>query len=290
MRSPSLAAIGLAVLALPAPAARAFVCTETQSGGPSLSWDHRDIEIRLVPEPGEELSLPQIEAALRAGLDQWTAPACSDFAFVFGGDAADPRAGFDWEAGAGNAPNENILAFRNDRRDEAPEDAWLHPAGALAITTVTFVRSSGRILDADIEVNDAGFEFTACEPEACVVVHDLANALAHELGHVVGLDHPPSGVAGARETTMFASAPPGEIQKRDLSQDDIDGLCTLYPAGGATGQCGGTPPTEPPELTLEQVGCSGGGPAAGPPWLSVLLTALGLGALRHRPGPKRPET
>jgi hypothetical protein len=149
------------------------------------------------------------------------------------------------------------VVLRLDEADATGVDAWLHPAGALALTTVTFVRSDGRILDADIEINDGGFEFTTCDPNDCVVVHDVANMLTHELGHVVGLDHPPSNQMGAREATMFASAPAGEIQKRDLAEDDINGLCTLYPAGADTVECAGGQRRDPPDLTLEEVGLLG---------------------------------
>ncbi|BDG07001.1 matrixin family metalloprotease [Anaeromyxobacter paludicola] len=54
---------------------------------------------------------------------------------------------------------------------------------------------------------------------------DVQNTVTHELGHVLGLDHPP--LAGA---TMSATATPGETSKRVLAASDVAGICTAYPA------------------------------------------------------------
>ncbi|HEY4224054.1 MAG TPA: matrixin family metalloprotease, partial [Myxococcota bacterium] len=149
-----------------------------------------------------------------------------------------------------------------------PLDAWLHDTDALAITTVTFESNQGRLLDADVEVNDATFAFSACDPDQCQVQYDLQNTLTHEFGHVLGLDH--TTVADA---TMFPSAPEGDTSKRDLSDDDIQAILLIYPAGQPAGECyDGVTRVDPPHVRFTPTICGAGGSAAPVLGLSVLLT------------------
>ena len=53
---------------------------------------------------------------------------------------------------------------------------------------------------------------------------DLQSTLTHEIGHALGLGH--SDIA---EATMAPSIIGGDISKRTLDQDDINGICALYP-------------------------------------------------------------
>src|SRR5204862_6586571 len=85
-------------------------------------------------------------------------------------------------------------------------------------------------------------------------VQDLQNTLTHEFGHLLGLDHNCYGSAdrsrgidqnghavpdcnrappAVQEATMYASVMRGDVARRDLSADDIDGVCAIYPATGA---------------------------------------------------------
>lgn len=54
---------------------------------------------------------------------------------------------------------------------------------------------------------------------------DFENIATHELGHSVGMDHPPDSCT---EETMFASASTGETKKRSLNAGDITGIDGLY--------------------------------------------------------------
>ena len=78
-------------------------------------------------------------------------------------------------------------------------DCWEHTDAplALAITTSTFTPSTGKLLDADIELNWPSFLFTTVDAPACVPpkvdlgcdATDVQNAMTHELGHALGLAH-----------------------------------------------------------------------------------------------------
>ena len=254
--------VGFAV-ALASSSASAFLCTRTPGEGPSIAWTKRAVAVHRSGR-GSENDEAQIERALQRGLEQWTEVSCadldvpldsSDLQLSLGVPTTSRLVGFDWKAGSDDPSNENIVVFRNDSADD-PVDGWLHTFGALAITTVTFDTTTGDLLDADIEMNDVSFNFSGCDlAEAnCVVAFDLQNTLTHELGHLIGLDHP----IGVGDATMSASAAIGELEKRDLAPDDKAGVCTLYPAGLVAGECFNVGRPDPPSVRFEQSLCASG--------------------------------
>jgi MYXO-CTERM domain-containing protein len=117
----------------------------------------------------------------------------------------------------------------------------------IALTTTTYRISTGAILDADVEVNagsgdDDGFLFTCLDPPAPVcsedlrtgcIANDLQNALTHEAGHLLGFAH-----SDRPASTMYAGTASGETRKRVLSTDAAEGMCDVYPLGGAVKTCG----------------------------------------------------
>ncbi len=255
-RAPLTAFVVAVTCAALAPAAHAFNCTRVGSDGPSLFWRERRVVLQR-SGAGHEVDAAQIDGVMQRAADTWTAIDCSDVEETVGAPTTDPLAGFDWAAGAGSPKNHNIVVFRDDDPQD-PIDAWEHELGALAITTVTFESNEGRLLDADVEVNDAGFSFTACDPADCQPQFDLENTLTHEFGHVLGLDH-----TDVAEATMFPSAPEGDLSKRSLAEDDIDAVCTIYPAGADIGECYGVARSAPPRVRFSPTFC-GQGPASAP--------------------------
>ena len=83
-----------------------------------------------------------------------------------------------------------------------------------------------RILDADTEINlrssenPRGAEFST---RGLATASDLATIVAHEFGHTQGLAHSSLPIA-----VMWFTAGRGE-QRRTLRDDDIGGICALYP-------------------------------------------------------------
>ena len=191
----------------------------------------------------------------------------------------------------------NTIAFRTTSWD--PPD---YLPGELAVTTVWTV--GGRIVDTDTEIN-------AFEPDvmwgllpddkamaaAFTNEVDLQNAITHELGHALGLDHPcylgnnapefemnneggpvpscsdPNLPASVRDATMYPSATRGSIGERTLSPDEVLAMHDLYPAGRA-------PIVETAPATG---GCDvGGGSRPGGALAATLLAAAIVFARRRR--------
>jgi uncharacterized protein (TIGR03382 family) len=171
-------------------------------------------------------------------------------------------------------PNGNIVLF--------VDNGWRHARNIQALTSVSYRPSNGEIADADIEMNSEFFAFGVVDASSAAGTTDLLNTLVHEVGHFVGLDHTtgdgfvgdPADVSLA---TMFAAAQAGEIGKRTLEDDDIAGVCAIYPSPDGRNAC-----SCPPEGCAEaesRRGCASAGPGA-LGWALALLP--GLAVLRRR--------
>ncbi len=115
-----------------------------------------------------------------------------------------------------NEPNENIVGV--------VDGPWTHDptANSLALTTLTFKMDTGEILSADLELrSDVNWSFA---PAPAADAYDLDAAVTHEVGHMLGLAH-----AAALNTVMEASYVPGSVGQRTLENDDMRGICAIYP-------------------------------------------------------------
>jgi len=100
-------------------------------------------------------------------------------------------------------------------------EVWSAGDELLGRPTLRFEPETGRIVDADLELNaDASWSFAATPPAEA---HDLESALLHDIGHLLGIAH-----ATRPDAVMFATRTPGEV-KRQLSEDDMDAVCAIYP-------------------------------------------------------------
>jgi len=112
--------------------------------------------------------------------------------------------------------NANIILFHDD------EWPYANSTDILALTTVTFSKKTGDVYDVDMEIN-AKIQLSTTDvvdPEG----FDLQSILTHEAGHFLGLGHSQDPLA-----TMYSQLPAGADGLRDLSDDDIAGICTVYP-------------------------------------------------------------
>jgi MYXO-CTERM domain-containing protein len=215
----------------------------------------------------------------------------------------------------------NRIGFRRDTWCPRPSSCY-DPA-ALALTSVTARTSTGELVDADIEINAVTFSWADVTRNAPTgTEQDLQNALTHEMGHVIGLDHtcnsgggvpandqngnpiPDCATAPAAvvDTTMLPSANPLDTSKRTLAADDRMGVCAIYPVASDPMSCPApTPPdagtdagsdAEPPtpdaqaadagSTSISKAGCGCEVSGATRPASGILVAAIVLVAVRRR--------
>lgn len=262
----------VALVLLTASSASAFRRSVT-SAGDALAWVTNCIDYFIHEDGSDDVNFNAVEAEVVRAFNQWEAPNCSDVNFTYSGVTREKRAGY-----FQNESNLNLIVWREGG---GGVDDWEHDPSIIAVTTNTFCTETnglcpfkGAIIDADIEMNGERFRFTNARLVA-LTQFDLGNTLTHEIGHLIGLDHTP-----IQDATMFASAPPGELAKRDLAQDDIDGVCEVFPIR----------PNEPACYEITGNGGSGGGglsdcrarPGQAPTSPAWLTLGVGLMLLRRR--------
>lgn len=187
----------LTILAL-ATTANAFETIET-SEFETLRWDEFPVEYLMDFEnlPAEVNDAVYYDAT-EASFEEWTAVA---------GSQVDFRAVGETVAGDSAHDGLNIVFWEPD---------WDWDPEILALTS-TWSTTDGKVVGFDIRINSGTVDWTGM---------DLQNALTHEVGHALGLDHTQVDAA-----TMYASTTTGERTKRDLHWDDEDGARFLYPDG-----------------------------------------------------------
>lgn len=213
--------------------ARAFQCTAVTNARPALTqaWNQRCIPY-YIDRRGTLIAGDAGKQLIAQSFRVWSGNACTDLEFVDAGET-DLGASFDPKH---PSQNQNVIVSIEDPNDldAFPQD------GLLAITLTSYSVETGEIFDADILLNGVDFDFgDVGDPRNCMLgrmAYDLRNTLIHEMGHFIGFDHEVD-----RESTMFASAEKCEIKKRDLSDDDRLGLCTVYPKDQPTMTCAPPP-------------------------------------------------
>jgi hypothetical protein len=289
----SLAVVVTATLALTAGPANAYVRYKTDKGI-AFYWPQSWVPVTAYPlsmtdaHGGMQMTPDQIMHAATAASDAWSSRsnACTYLQInVTESDGAAPQARYDYR---------NSVIFRTTSwcAPTDPAGSCSYAQEALAITSVFVDRSNGEIKDADIEVNALIFGWADLDITPSTIKQDLQNALTHEMGHLIGLDHTcydaSSGLAAPIDnagkpvpdcndappdvaaTTMFASATPGDTAKRTLAPDDIQGVCDIYPVADDPKRY--LLVDEPPD----QSACKCGVADARPRRASTLLTAAGL--------------
>jgi MYXO-CTERM domain-containing protein len=139
----------------------------------------------------------------------------------------------------------NILRFLDDQWD-------YEGSHTIALTTITFGVQSGRIHNADIEVNSAENAITTSDAAVGV---DLESILTHEAGHLFGLAD--VWIPGPTMYGFYGGL--GGLEPRSLDSDDVEGICAIYPPG-----------------RFDDGGCTCSVPASHPPPLGTALLGLFL--------------
>jgi hypothetical protein len=153
-----------------------------------------------------DVSASAASTAVQYAMNVWNTQSQSSFRFQYGGTANDTTSRND---------NRNVLIFRNATN------------GSSIGTTYSWWDSNNRLLDSDIIIWDAGFNFFTGS-SGCGLVSNAAyleDIATHELGHSLGLNH-----SSYSDATMYPSYGYCSMAVRTLASDDIAGARALYPA------------------------------------------------------------
>jgi hypothetical protein len=241
------ASIALATLLTPTEA-RAFCRTTTVSvpadynpvdgcwsEGDVLWWRNACVGYSLQSDASRQVTLDQAEQGLAAAFAKWTGTACSTAGTASSRVSIDVRdegpVDCDQVQYNQTQPNQHVILFH--------DDVWPYhdAANVLALTTVTFDPDTGELYDADMEIN-ATVPLAVTDPIP-PEGYDFASIVTHETGHFLGLAH-----SGDERATMFAHYEPGATAMRNLTSDDVSGICAIYPPDGTRTTSIGTPIAE----------------------------------------------
>jgi hypothetical protein len=168
------------------------------------------------------------------------------------------------------------------------DSSWPYVGSAttIALTTLSVDTKTGRILDADVELNSFRVNITTSDVN---VGADLQSIVTHESGHFLGLAHSPVATS-----TMFANYTPSSLDIRTLDPDDEAGICAAYPPAAAptcgppeplygfSKYCGGVNPSTGREPEQTKSSCAVAIGAASNDGAVFATVALAAGALRLR--------
>ena len=256
---PGLALVLAAALA--PPAAGAWNQATTESGLP-LHWEESCVYFTLADVGSDDVpDIEALHAAVREGFLAWNVD-CSALTVIDGGLSECSRARYR----SGNKQANLVVWIEEDW-------PFAHDEGdPYAVTSVHYERDTGAILDADVEFNGVDFTWgTTGDPE----VSDVWNTMAHEAGHVLGLDH-----SSTLDATMYPYALVGETYKRDLWRDDVDGICAIYPLEVELEPCP-DPPGPAALCMIDGSGCSCAVLASRDPSCALVIGLVALLAVAH---------
>ncbi|MCU0663647.1 MAG: matrixin family metalloprotease [Myxococcota bacterium] len=201
--------------------------TPGRSGG--ISWPGDCFFYSVNEQGSKDMEWETLLEVVRKSFRTWQEVTCSGFTFEETAPATVDKAEFNLEKG-----NANLIVWRESTWDEMVDGELVRrDPDIVALTSVMYDQNTDQIMDADIELNGVFYQYailTGAPGDEFRM--DLQGVLTHEIGHTVGLDH--STVSGV---VMAPYGGPGETSIRTLKQDDIDGLCSIYPTQDGADIC-----------------------------------------------------
>lgn len=303
MRRAAAFAALLSILLAPA-ASRAYVRARAAQSAQLTFWDAGCQIVTIYPNGFTAMSADEVAKSIAAAAHAWSPDAvtCPGSAADGGAGSGHPSFEIITQLSSGGPPPSkgpdgiNAVIFRTDE--------WPAIYGDAIAVTSRNTDPSGRIFDADIEINAVTnlYPWGNLDPNASLhgdAVLDLQTAITHEFGHFLGLAHTcyhegpdpaprpnddqgqPSpdcqdGIGLPQEAAvMWYKVEPGTSGKRVISDDDARGVCAIYPPTAAAPTC---------KANLPEDGCACG--AAGTPRgaaaaLMALVALMGAGRRRR---------
>ncbi len=199
--------------------------------GRPLFWRNACVGYSIQRDASHQVSYDDASQAITRAFTRWTSATCPTDGTATSRASIDVRdlGPVDCSIVQYNQdfPNQHVIVFRDDN--------WPHNDvnNTLALTTVTFNPDTGEIYDADMEVNTFQQRVALNDPVPSDG-YDFASIVTHETGHFLGLAH-----SGDSHATMFAHYQPGATAMRNLTSDDVGGICAIYQPNGSRTLSGG---------------------------------------------------
>jgi Matrixin/IPT/TIG domain len=168
------------------------------------------------PDPSAGTPADQI-AAVQAAADAWHVQTGIDFSFAYAGTTSVATVAYD---------GTNAIFYS-------------HTDGGGALAVCYYWMGGGSLYQFDIQFFDrAGlYDFVwAVTPN--MAQFDIQSVATHELGHALGLGHSAIGAA-----TMYPTIAPGDVSRRTLDIDDINGALSIYGTAPVTPSVTGCSPS-----------------------------------------------
>jgi hypothetical protein len=186
--------------------------------GIPVYWASACVGYDLQADAGDGITYGEASAALSTAFALWTGATCPQG----GNPSISTVSGVPVECNLAQynecGPNQHVIAF---------QDTWPYAdtSNELALTTVSYDLGTGELYDADMEINATmkNISIGSPVPEGS---YDFASIVTHETGHFLGMAH-----AKTTAATMYAHLSLGET-RRALSDDDVAGVCAIYPPNG----------------------------------------------------------
>ena len=241
--------------------------------GQIVTWKKDAIAFEINTDNASGVTPEQAKEAIIAAAKQWDGSEIgAQTEFIYEGESK--------RQGANLGDDIHLVSF---------DTSWNQDPSLLAVTHV-WSDANNEIVHFDIEINADDIEWsTSGDPNR----YDLQNAMTHEFGHALGLEH-----SDDTEASMASSTIVGEVSKRNINPDDEEGILSLYPlqentpstdenepsnnegsggSGGSTDNAlldapdGSTGQMGP--VQLEQAGCAH---TSSIQWIPLILAMLGI--------------
>lgn len=206
---------GLALLAAAAPAAA------WEPIDPAQPVWRRPVGFHLNERGSDDLDIMTVESTVVRAFEDWSGPECTDLVVEYLG--LTDRTALEYT---------QVVSWT--------EEGWDLGQETIGATLSSFDQGPGATIDwSTMQLNGQDWRWIAGVPASSPFDVDLYSIVVHEAGHYMGLGH--SNDPDSAMTAAYTGAPLA------LTDDDVRGVCTLYPEGSIPPpqSTGDDPETEP---------------------------------------------